>query len=340
MADLEETPPEELEAEDLGPGEFVSFDSDTSPAIQSAFPKVTAVVLNYDGKEVTLQSLASLEKLRYPNFELLVVDNGSTDGSAAAIAEKFPLVDLIRRDTNEGVAPGLNMGILKALHGDCDYLLLLNNDIEVAPSMLAEMVDLAESNRRAGCVGPKAYYYWDRDRLWSTGGEIRFRESVTTERGMGEVDRGQFDEPVEVDYVNGCAMLIRRAVLEQVGLFDPVYQVGVEDADWCVRMRERGYICGYAPRAELWHMVAQTAGGYTSGRTYHVGRGSAIFARRYAGTMNWLTFWAGVLAAMPIAYVRELFRGNEEAVLAKWRGVMDGMRVPLDDPPGIPEKKA
>ncbi|MGH9464579.1 MAG: glycosyltransferase family 2 protein [Thermoanaerobaculia bacterium] len=296
-------------------------------------PRVAAVVLNYNGREVTLQTLTSLQGLTYPRFDVTVVDNGSTDGSAAAVADRFPQVKQLRVEANQGIAYGLNVGVRWALARDYDYVLILNNDIEVDAGMLEELIRAAEGDPRIGCVGPKAYYYWDRRRIWSAGGKIRFREAVTRERGMGEIDRGQHDEPGEVDYVNGCACLLRASVLREVGLFDPLYVVSCEDADWCTRMKGRGYRCGYAPRAVLWHMVSQTTGGYRASRTYQTGRSTAIYVRRYASFFQWCSFWTFLALAFPVSFVRELLRGNQGAVVAKLRGVRDGLRVPLADPP-------
>jgi len=298
-------------------------------------PKVVAIVINYNGKDVTLQTLESLSAADYAALEIVVVDNGSEDGSSAAVSEWYPGVTLLRKELNEGVAAGMNVGVEYALGGDCDYLLILNNDIEVDPAMVTELVEVAESNRSVGCVGPKAYYFWDRERLWSTGGILRFRESVTVERGMGEEDLGQYDKVEEVDYVNGCAMLVRRQAIERVGPFDPIYFVGIEDADWCMRMKSKGYSCAYTPHAVLWHMVSHTLGTYTSGRTFQTGRSTAIFVRRHGSAWQRARFLLFMSVSAPLAYLRELANGNEEATRAKWRGFMEGLRTPLTSPPTI-----
>ncbi len=296
-------------------------------------PRVSAIVLNYNGQEITLQAIASLSAMDYPNFEIIHLDNGSTDGSTEAVAAAFPDVVQVRVEENRGAIEGMNRGMEAALERDCDYLLLLNNDIEVDPAMLTEMVRVAESDPTIGCVGPKIYYYWNRDRLWSAGGIIRFRESITRERGMGEVDGGQYDRDEEVAYVNGCATLIRRPVLEQTGLWDPLFHMAAEDADWCMRMKRLGYRCVYAHRAVLWHMVAFTVGGYEARRTFLNGRGTALFVRRYGGLKDWCTFFFFMTLAIPAAFLRELPKGNQGAAVAKLRGVFEGLRVPLTPPP-------
>jgi GT2 family glycosyltransferase len=297
-------------------------------------PRVLGVVLNYNGREITLQSVASLLAMDYPAFELVVVDNGSTDGSHEAVGERFPRIRRLRTERNLGISGGLNLGLRMGLAESFDYLLPMNNDIEVAPDMLAELVRVAERSPRVGVVGPKCYYYFgDRDRIWSAGGVLRFRESVTGERGLGEPDRGQYDRDEAVDYVNGVAMLIRRETLLAAGLWDPVYRVSVEDADFCVRAKRAGWECWYAHRARLWHMISPTTGGYVAGRTYRTGRSTAIFVRKFASPAGWLSFVVWSLAAFPAALVREALRRNAAAVVAKYRGLWDGLREPLPPPP-------
>ncbi|MDX1630324.1 MAG: glycosyltransferase family 2 protein [Thermoanaerobaculia bacterium] len=303
-------------------------------------PSVAAIVLSYDGRDVTLQALESLTALAHEPLQLVVVDNGSVDGTREAVEAGFPGVVVVRSEENLGPAGGVNLGLRWALVRGFDYYLVLNNDIEVAPDMVGEMLIVAERDPEIGIVGPKAYYYEDRNRIWAAGDLIQFRESVTKPRGHREIDRGQYDRTEEVPYVNGCAMLIHRRVLEDVGLWDPIYFLSVEDADFCMRAKRAGYSCWYAPRARLWHMVSVTAGGYRPGRTYHTGRSTALFLRRYATLWQWVTATAFTLAALPVAFLRELPRGNQRAVIAKARGFRDGLREPMTAPPTAPNVEA
>lgn len=298
-------------------------------------PSVAAVVLSYNGREIVLEALASLERLRYEALELVLVDNGSTDGTYEAVGDQFPEVTRIRVEENRGISWGINHGIRYALEHGHDYILLLNNDIEASPDLLRELVSVAEEDPGVGCVGPKTYYYGERDRLWSAGGSLRFREAVTRERGMNEVDHGQFDHTEDVDYINGCCMLVPSRVMREVGPWDPLYFISVEDADWCMRMRQAGYRCVYAHRARLWHMVSRSTGGYKASRTYQTGRSTAIFVRRYANAWDWCRFLFFQSLALPAAFVRESFRGNASAVVAKAKGLWAGMRVGLTPPPTL-----
>ncbi len=301
----------------------------------SAAPSVAAIVLNYNGRKITLEAIGSLRRMTYPNFDILHVDNGSSDGSTEAVAEAFPEVRTVGVEENIGPAGGLNLGMRAALDAGYDYLLFLNNDIEADPEMLTELVKVAESGPEIACVGPKTYYHGDRQRIWSAGGILRFRESATRERGMGEMDRGQYDRVEEVSYINGCAMLIDSRALKEVGYWDPQFQLAGEDADLCMRLKQKGYRCFYTPEAILWHMVSHTVGSYVPKRTFGSGRSTALFVRRYGRLRDWLSFFLFMGAALPLAFLRELRHGNQAAVWAKAKGVLAGLREPLAPPPGI-----
>ena len=172
-----------------------------SDALPEPAPRVAAIVVNYDGREVTLDAVRSLRAMRYPAWELVVLDNASRDGSVAALAAAFPDLRQLRLATNRGSSSGYAAAMEWAFGKGYDYVLLLNNDIEVDPEMLAELVRVAASNPRIGAVGPKCYFHGEPTRLWSAGGVLRFRESITRERGYGELDRGQYDADGDIGYV-------------------------------------------------------------------------------------------------------------------------------------------
>lgn len=301
--------------------------------MSTPLPRVAAIALDYNGRDVTLQALASLTAQDYPACDVVVVDNGSTDGSEAAIRAAYPQVAVVRTEQNLGPSGGGNLGFRWALERGYDYALILNNDIEVAPDFVRRLVEAAESHPRIGIVGPKAYYYWQRDTIWSAGGRLRFAEAVTSERGMGLRDRGQFDVDADVEYVNGCAMLVKRRVFEDVGLWDPSYQLCFEDADFSLRARRAGWRIRYAHKAKLWHMVSTSTGGYVPAKTFHSARSTALFVRRFATPWQRLTAKMMMTLAIPVAFLRELPKGNQAAALAKIRGYREGFKAPLPEPP-------
>ncbi len=301
----------------------------------TAAPKVAAVVVNFNGKDVTRQAVESLRRMTYPNFDLVVLDNASTDGSPEALARDFPDLLQVQVEVNRGSSSGYAAGFRWAFEHGYDYVLLLNNDIEVEPGMLTELVNLAAADPQIGCVGPKCYFHGDRQRLWSAGGILRFRESITRERGYGVIDHGQYDRDADVDYVNGCAILIRRAAAEAAGAWDDLFFICVDDADFCTRVKRQGFRCVYAHRAVLYHMVAYTTGGYSANRNFQFGRSGAIYVRRYATPWNWLTWLVFTAAALPIAWLREARKGNQAAAMAKLKGIREGLRIRIPPPPRL-----
>ena len=298
-------------------------------------PRVAAIVVNYDGREITRDAVASLRRMTYPRFDLVVLDNGSRDGSPAALAAAFPDLLQLRLPENRGSASGYAAGLRWAVAQGYDYALLRNNDIEVEPDMLDALVAAADRDPRAGAVGPKCYFHGEGRRLWSAGGILRFREAVTRERGYGEVDAGQYDEETPVDYVNGCAILVRRTAAEAAGGWDPLYFICVDDADFCTRLARAGWRCLYAPRAVLHHRVAWTTGGYTPGRNFQLGRSSALYVRRHGNALQRARFVVFAAAALVVGFLRELPRRNQAAAVAKVRGALAGWREQLPPPPPL-----
>ena len=136
------------------------------PTTNSTPPSVAAIVLNYNGKDITLEAIESLSQMTYENFSILHIDNGSTDGSFEAVGTAFPDVINLRVEENRGAARGLNFGMRAGYERGFDYLMIMNNDIGVESSMLSEMMAVATSDPSIGAVQPKMYYYWDRERLW------------------------------------------------------------------------------------------------------------------------------------------------------------------------------
>jgi GT2 family glycosyltransferase len=220
-------------------------------------PRVAVIVLNWNGGQDTLDCLASLRQMDYPCFDVLVVDNSSTDGSIEAIRESFPEVSLIETGANLGFTGGNNVGMRHALDRGVDYVLLLNNDTEVAVDLLTCLVDAVEAEPGVGVAGPLIYYYDQPAIVWSAGGAVDRRRGQTRMVGLGEPDSGQYGStPREVDFVSGCALLTRRSVLEQIGLLDERFFAYYEEVEWCLRARRAGYRIINVPGAKVWHKIS------------------------------------------------------------------------------------
>ncbi|MGC8880107.1 MAG: glycosyltransferase family 2 protein [Anaerolineae bacterium] len=247
----------------------------------SRAPSVGVIILNWNNAPDTLACLESVLHSDYPNFHVLVVDNGSTDGSSEAVRAAYPTVTLIENGENLGYAEGNNVGIRHALAEGADYVLLLNNDTLVAPDMLRELIAVAETDARVGIVGPLIYYYEPADVLWNAGNAIDWRNGSVANLYGDKPAVGVGTQPYAVDYVSGCALCIRRQVIEQVGILDSRFFIYYEETDWCVRARRAGYQVLMVPCARIWHKVSGTMGIASPPTTYYMTRNQFLFYARH-----------------------------------------------------------
>jgi GT2 family glycosyltransferase len=223
-----------------------------------AFPFVSVIVVNYNGKPFLDDCLTSLRAQTYPRlrYEVLVVDNGSSDGSLGYLASRYPWVRRIAAGTNLGFARGNNEGFR---HARGDLLALLNNDACVEPSWLEELVDALNDDPRTGGVAAKILLKKDPGRINSAGLTL-YRTGYGGDRGYGQADQGQFDEPAEVFGACGASALLRRAMLADVGPFDERFFMYYEDLDLAWRARLRGWTFRYTPKAVVHHVHCGSSG--------------------------------------------------------------------------------
>ena len=224
-------------------------------------PLVYVIILNWNGLDLTLATLRSLQGQTYPRLRTLVLDNGSVDGESAlsAIRREFPEVELFYSRRNLGFAGGCNAGMKIALRSGANYLFLLNNDVLLEKSATTELVAVLEANPEVGAACPLIYYEADRDRVWFSGGRLRLGGRVQAEHepdepvSAGDLSRGS-------DWLPGTAILARRECVEQAGPMDPRYFLYWEDVDWSMRIKRAGYRLVVVPRAILWHKINASTG--------------------------------------------------------------------------------
>ncbi|MCC7201186.1 MAG: glycosyltransferase family 2 protein [Nitrospirae bacterium] len=220
---------------------------------QNKLPKVSVIVLNWNGYSDTAECLRSLERLTYPSCEVILVDNGSTDGSVARLRQEFEKVFYIENDENLGFAEGNNIGIRYALQHGAGYVFLLNNDTVISPGALDELVRVAEGDRAIGMAGPVIYDYYDPSRVWFAGSHIDYRTGLTPHWHEGEKREKEWPESWDVERLSGCAMLVKKEVIESVGMLDAGYFLYYEDTDWCARARQHGFRIVCAGHARVLH---------------------------------------------------------------------------------------
>ena len=244
---------------------------------------VYVVILNWNGRDDTLACLESVARIDYPNFRVIVADNGSSDGSVDAIRRAYPDVHLIENHANLGFAAGNNSAIAHALESGAEFVFLLNNDTVVDPAILSAFVDAAERMPDGGVFGAKIYYYGDKQKLWYAGGYWDAETLSFNEHGAGELDRGQFDTLTETEWVIGCAMFVRAEVFRSVGLLEPKFFLNNEEIDFCSRTKRVGFSCVYVPEARLWHKISVSFGGEDSPlKDYFSARNRLLWAQRNA----------------------------------------------------------
>ena len=252
---------------------------------------IAIIVLNWNGRDLTLDCLRSLAAVTTPHVRIILVDNASTDGSSDAVRQHYGArVTLIENAQNLGFAAGNNVGIRRALDDGADFILLLNNDTVVAPDFVEHLHKPMLSSPDIGITAPKIYYAEPKNQIWFAGGELSMWRGIARHTGIRETDRGQYDREHDIDYATGCAFLVRRAVLEKIGDLDPGYRAYFEDADFCVRARRAGFRIRYIPAAHVWHRISASTGGQLSRRK--AGRKLASARRffgRYARPYHWVT---------------------------------------------------
>jgi GT2 family glycosyltransferase len=270
--------------------------NDQQPVTSDQKPSVAIIIVNWNRKEDTLACLESLSRVTYPHRRVILVDNGSQDGSAAAVRERFPQVMVIALPQNLRFAGGNNLGLREVLARGDDFALLLNNDTTVEPGFLEPLVAAAESDPTAGLVGPKILYYSRPSVIWFAGGVLRPSWGYVRHYGLRKLDNGRFDQPRRVSFLTGCCLLIRRDVLQTVGLLDEGYHLYSEDADYCLRAARAGFTLHYQPASRLYHKVSSSTGGAYNPRKWLQRYRSLIrLVMRHTTPFTWPLFALNVI---------------------------------------------
>lgn len=287
------------------------------PAESGPQPAVALIVLSYQRKALLLTCLESATASRYRPCHIVVVDNGSTDGSADAVELSFPGVTVLRSKENRGVAGGRNFGAHWVFDNlDAAFLVFIDDDTLIEPDTVGEMVDAIRGHREIGLISPKAYRRRGDQQLLSAGG-LQFNPYTGTlnDVASGELDRGQYESIRDIQACPGFAFLVRREVFDSIGLFDEHFNpYGWEDADFSLRAGEAGYRLVYAHRAIVYHLGGRVGRGPIEKYEYHKARSMFYFVRRHTNRVQWVCFLL-VLPCRSLARIgSELLRGRFNVV--------------------------
>lgn len=286
-------------------------------------PKVFVVILNWNLKDETIACIESVLASSYPPQRVIVVDNGSSDGSVSAIINRFgKAIDLIANEENLGFAEGVNVGIRYALAHGAEWILLLNNDTIIAPDMIEQLMAATDFQANIGILAPAIFRYDQPGRIWRLGdwhpkwSPIPFRVPAWVLRKRKTI--------LPVDYVTGCSMLIRREVFSTIGLFDPGYFMYYEDADFCLRATRTGFSIICVPTARMWHKISGSTRANVSYQRYLRTRSRVRFYRH-----NYSVIAIGYLTLSTIGMILvNVLKGNWKAVKAYvqgfYQGILDG----------------
>ncbi|MBN1955546.1 MAG: glycosyltransferase family 2 protein [Anaerolineae bacterium] len=299
------------------------WDQDGNSLPMTGLFPLYVVVLNWNLPQDTVYCIESVQAARLPGVEILLVDNGSTDNSLEQFQARFGAdVAVIETGKNLGFAGGVNVGIAHALAAGAGSVLLLNNDTVVDREMI-RCLAAAASSARVGIVGPVIYYFDAPERVWRFA-DREYRWLPTPLRVPDRVLRSAGSRPFRVDYVTGCGMLVRRPVLEAIGLFDTRYFFYFEDADFCRRARQAGFDIYCAPQAQMWHKVSASARRQRPGARYTEAWGRAQFYRRHPHGPFPICALSYLLFKSVAITLRDVLAGDRRLIPPQWMGFFDG----------------
>lgn len=290
------------------------------------YPLVISVILNTNRRDDTLNCLDTLSRNLYSNHKIIVLDNHSDDGSVEAIRAAYPTVQVIELMENLGYAGNNNVGIQAALQQGADWVFVLNEDITLDGECLTKLVEEGESDPLIGILGPLVYHHDEPTVIQSAGGMLgKYWESIHL--GKNEADTGQFIAPHAVEWISGCAILVRRQAIEQAGMLDENYFIYWEETEWCIRVARAGWKIIHVPQAKIWHKGVQRNYEPKPSFTYYGTRNHLLTLAKHNAAFSIRTrTWLQLLRTLISWSVRHKWRYKREHRDAMWKGMNDFLR--------------
>ena len=291
-------------------------------------PYVIVLILSYNGKELLADSISSYLANDYENFDVVVIDNGSSDGTKQYVQESYPNVTVIRLEKNKGYSGGFNFGLDYAFNQKkAEYVLITNNDVKADNKVIKALVEVGESDKKIGFVTGKVYYY-DHPKILQTVGK---KEDPILWNGghIGgqEEDRGQYEEIRELPFADDVFTLVRKEMYEETGGYDTTFFLQGEEYDWQARSQAKGYKIYYTPQAKIWHKESMTIGKTSALKEYYNARNPMLvilkhkspeFFKRY--------FWNHLKKSIIKQSVKVvLLKGEFKKAFKIWQGFISGI---------------
>jgi GT2 family glycosyltransferase len=295
-------------------------------------PRVYAIVLNWNSYDYNAACIASLCRSVYPFEKIVVVDNGSADGSCERLMQEFTgdRFAFVRNAKNEGFAGGMNIGFRFALADGADMVYSINNDTETDPECLGRLVEGLEADPSSGVAGPAIMYFKNPERIWLVGGTFSPLRAgiIVPEKGVRIQDTPQHSR--RVTFLTGCAILVRKEVFARIGFLDTSYFFYSEDLDFDLRVLEAGIGLLYVPTARVWHKIDEVATDRTSPYVlYHLARSTVlVFRKRFGIPYRWYAVLLQIVLYTPFRFWQVSRGGSGWDSSAAWlKGLWAGMRA-------------
>ncbi len=251
--------------------------------MKEAPPLVSFISINYNQVEVTCQMLASLKKLTFTNFEIIIVDNASKENPEPIIISQFPQTTIVRSSINLGFAGGNNLGLKKAKG---KYIFYINNDTEVTPHLLEPLIELFEKNPNAGMATPKIKYFNTNIIQYAGSNAINALTGRGNSFGYGQEDVGQFDFVKETQLPHGAALMVPIEVIKKVCMMPELFFLYYEEHDWAESIKKAGHKIFYVGTAEIYHKESISVGKMNPMKTFYMTRNRMLFMRRNTEGLN------------------------------------------------------
>jgi len=293
---------------------------------------VSVVITTMNRKDDVLACLASVYANDYPQIEVVLADNASTDGTIEAVKKKYPKVKLAVAKENLGLNGGKNLGQKKARG---EYVFFLDSDTLIDKKLLSELVKTAESDPKVGLVCPKMYYIDPKNTIWYAGSFVNLLTSRTRNIGCNEEDNGQHDQVRETQFAP-TAYLVKRNVIDKLKRHDETFFMSYGDTDYGFRVRESGFKVLFCPTAKLWHRLGKEENSRTIRmlgynlpmRAYYFARNRVIFMKKHTSLFKFIVFMIFFFPLFTIYFLIKIiyFRGGWQFIKPHLLGSFDGLR--------------
>jgi GT2 family glycosyltransferase len=290
-------------------------------------PYVIVLILSYNGKELLDDSVSSYLTNTYSNFEVVVIDNGSTDGTKEYIEQNYKDAKIVRLDKNRAYSGGFNFGLDYAFNQkNADYVLVTNNDVKADKEVISSTVEVAQNNTKSGFVTGKVYFYNNPDvfqTVGKKGDEVFWRGGHI---GRGEKDQGQYELIREIEWCDDIFWLVSKELYNITGGYDTEFQFQAEDFDWQVRAKKAGFKIFYTPFAKIWHKESMTIGKQSAFKSYYDFRNPLIVHMKYRPYKLYKHYFKLKRRALIFITIKNIARLRLSYVFKSWMGFISAVK--------------